>query len=156
VWACPVSYAPEPGRDLAAQVQTEIAQLAAWAELAPPPPPTTGLEIDTLRALVARAALGDDLSHLPDDRPPVETLRLATDDLRTWYLHAAAQQPGAASSAERMTWFWRNTAAGRLFGALAARLLDHPDPTLRVFADRAIVPRDHWAAIVPEPGASDD
>ena len=35
------------------------------------------------------------------------------------------------------------------YGALAARLLESDDPTLRLFADRGIVPRDHWA-IVPE------
>ena len=84
---------------------------------------------------------------------PFRTIRLAADDLRTWYLHAAAQQPGRATSHERNTWFWRETALARLLGQMTARLLDDPDPTMRMFADRGLVPRDHFDFLVPRPPA---
>ena len=75
-------------------------------------------------------------------------MRLAADDLRTWYLHAAAQQPGRATSPERNTWFWRDTAVAQLLGRVTARLLDDPDPIVRMFADRGLVPRDHFDFLV--------
>ena len=73
---------------------------------------------------------------------------VAADDIRTWYLHAAAQQPGRATSHDRNTWFWRDTALARLLGHVTARLLDDPDPITRMFADRGLVPRDHFDILV--------
>lgn len=162
VWACPVSFAPDGSdeNDLVAAVRAEMGRLAAWAELAPPPAPNSGMPFDDMVSLLGRVAAGEDATAMLAGRPLVEAVRLVADDLRTWYLHAATLQPGAATTAEQMAWFWRQTALGRLLGELAARLLAHPDPTLRMFADRGLVPRDHRAAIVPESpnptGASDD
>jgi hypothetical protein len=162
VWACPVSFTPDPDAapDLVAEARAEMSRLAAWAELAPPPTPNSGMEPDDMVTLLGSVAAGDDAPGRSGDLPFVEAVRLAADDLRTWYLHAAAQQPGSADTRERMTWFWRQTVMGRLLGAVAARLLVDPDPMLRAFADRGLVPRDHWSAIVPDSstwtGAPDD
>ena len=151
-WSCPVSFAPDPvdEPDLVDAVRAEIRGLAPWAELAPPPAPNSALRLDEMVSLLGRLADGEDATELLRDRPLVEVVRLAADDLRTWYLHAVSRQPGAATTAERTAWFWRQTALGRLLGSLAARLLDAPDPTLRMFADRGLVPRDHRSAVVPE------
>lgn len=153
VWACPVSFAPQAAddRSLVDEVRAEMATLAPWAEAVAAPPPTSGMALADLVALLGAAAAGDDTEALIGDCPRIEAIRLAADDLRTWYLHAVAQQPGGATSQERMTWLWRQTALGRLLGVLAGRLVDDPDPTMRMFADRAIVPRDHWDAVVPDP-----
>ena len=145
-WSCPISFAPvaveEP--ELVAAARSEIAQLSPWAELAPPPAPNSGLApgemIDHLAAVV----------DAPGDEPDLERIRLIADDLRSWCLHAVAQQPGRASSHDRNTWFWRDTANGHLLGRLAAALIDHPNPRVRTYADRAIVPRDHWDQLVPD------
>jgi len=142
VWACPVSFAPaaseEPG--LVEAARAELRQLAAWAELGSTPVPNSGRSPVAIVDLLAAAAEGDDAA--------VQDIRLAADDLRTWYLHAAAQQPGRATSHERNTWFWRETAAARLLGQMTARLLDHPDPSLRMLAARGLVPRDHFDVLV--------
>lgn len=160
VWACPVSFARDPvgEPDLVDSVRAEMRRLTAWAELAPPPAPNSALGLDDMVSLLGRVANGEDASELLHDRPVVEVVRLAADDLRTWYLHAATQQPGASTTAERTTWFWRQTALAQLLGTLATRLLDDSDPTLRMFADRGLVPRDHWSAVVPDSptGAPDD
>lgn len=161
-WTCPVSFALDPAGepDLVDAVRAEMRRLAAWVELAPPPAPNSSLGLDEMVSLLGRLATGDDVTELLHGQPLLEVVRLAADDLRTWYLHAAIRQPGATTTAERMAWFWRQTALGRLLGTLAARLLQDPDPTLRVFADRGLVPRDHWSAVVPESsaptGAPDD
>jgi len=159
-WACPVSFARDPvgEPDLVDAVRAEMRRLTAWAELAPSPAPNSALGLDEMVSLLGRLADGEDASELLGDRPVVEVVRLAADDLRTWYLHAATRQPGASTAAERTTWFWRQTALAQLLGALAARLLDDPDPILRMFADRGLVPRDHWSAVVHDAptGAPDD
>ena len=46
---------------------------------------------------------------------------------------------------------WRETALARLLGRVTTRLLADPDPMARVFADRGLVPRDHWDLLVPDP-----
>jgi len=150
VWACPVSFALDPvgEPDLVNTVLAEMRQLMPWAELAPPPSPNSALGLDEMVSLLGRLADGEDASELLNNLPVVEVVRLAADDLRAWYLHAAIQQPGASTTAERTTWFWRQTALAQLLGALAARLLDDPDPILRMFADRGLVPRDHWSSVV--------
>lgn len=141
VWACPVSYAPTGSdeSDLLAAIRREIGQLASWADLAPAPAATTGLPVgamvDRLVAIAERAG---------DDPVDIEAVRLPADDLRTWYLHAVAQQPGRATSHDRNTWFWRQTAAARLLGRVAMALVDHDEPRVRTFARRGVVPRDHW------------
>ena len=151
VWACPISFAPadsdEP--DLVQATRTEQRQLAPWAELGPVPTANSGLELDAIVDLIAAAA---------DGAPaPVQDIRLAADDLRTWYLQAAARQPGRATSHEHNDWFWRETAVARLLGRVAARLLDDPDPTVRAFADRGLVPRDHYELLVqPLPNGAND
>ena len=160
-WVCPVTYTPvvvdEP--ELVSAVRAEMAQLASWAQLAPAPAANTGLPlgemVDRLAALVASPgeATGGG-GPIGEETVDVEATRLMADDLRTWYLHAVAQQPGRASSHDRSDWFWRSTALAHLLGHVAAALVDHPDRRVRVFAERGVVPRDHWDHVVPtDPGA---
>ena len=141
-WACPITFSPsssdEP--DLVRATRQEVSQLAPWAELRPAPAPNSLLAPNQIVDLLAAVSSGEPAS--------VQDLRLAADDLRTWYLHAADQQPGRATSRERNAWFWRETASARLLGRTAARLLDDPDPTLRGFAERGLIPRDHVDLLV--------
>ena len=150
VWACPVSFTPaDDGEDpdLLASIRAEIAALAPWAELATPPAPNTGNTLEQMIDLLRAVADGAD--------PDVEQIRLNADDLRTWYLHAVAQQPGRATSHDRNDWFFRETAAAHLLGRVAGALLDHPSGLVRTFAARGIVPRDHWHLLVSDAEESD-
>jgi hypothetical protein len=144
-WACPISFAPaaveEP--ELIAAARAEIAQLAPWAELGTAPTTNSGLDIGEMVDQLVAVAAGAE--------PDIEQIRLTADDLRTWYLHAVAQQPGRATSHDRNTWFWRETAAAHVLGQVAAALIAHEKPFVRMFADRGIVPRDHWDLLVPDP-----
>ncbi len=144
LWSCPISFAPSPGDepDVVLAARAELRQLAPWAELRPAPSANSGLELPAMVDLLAASGTGG------DGTASIEGIRLAADDLRTWYLHAAAQQPGHATSYERNTWFWRETALARLLGRVAATLLDDPDSSVRAFADRGLVPRDHFELLV--------
>ncbi|MEM7140759.1 MAG: hypothetical protein AAF548_06960 [Actinomycetota bacterium] len=143
VWACPISFAPPDAEepDLLASVHAEIGQLSPWAELGTAPAPNSGRPLAEIVELLHAVVHGGDAD--------IEEIRLAADDARTWYLHAVAQQPGRATSHDRNRWFWRETALARMLGVMAAGLVDHPEPMVRLFADRGIVPRDHWDLLVP-------
>lgn len=142
VWACPISFAgrarDEP--DLVRAARRELGQLAPWAELGTPPAPNSGMSPSAIVDLLAATAGGEQTG--------IEVLRLAADDIRTWYLHAASEQPGRSTSRERNTWFWRETALALLLGQVASRLIDDPDPMIRLFAGRGLVPRDHFDLLV--------
>lgn len=142
VWSCPVSFAAlgHDETDVVHTTRQELGQLAPWAELAPPPAPNSGRSPGEIVDLLAAVARGQDVA--------VQDLRLAADDARTWYLHAAAQQPGRATSHDRNTWFWRDTSLAHLLGLVAARLVEHSEPTVRALAERALVPRDHFDTLV--------
>lgn len=150
-WSCPVSFAAtaveEP--ELVGSVRAEIAQLSPWAELGAPPKRNSGLAVDDM--VDALRLIAGSTDRAQSDAVDVQALRLIADDLRCWYLHAVAQQPGRAHSHDRNTWFWRETAVAHLLGHLTAELLVHPDPLVRMFASRGVVPRDHWDVLVPEP-----
>jgi len=45
-------------------------------------------------------------------------------------------------------WFWTGTAAARLIAAATGALENHPDPWIRVLADRAIVPRKYKKRLI--------
>lgn len=128
---------------LISAVEDEIAKLAPWAELFR----TTH---NRSSVGVSRLALPDIVSFIADlletgssDRVPQDdwptTLRFATEDLRNYYLEAAAMRPGgAATTPELIEWFWGETSAGRLLLALAPVCSTHPHRPMR---DVAIVPR---------------
>jgi hypothetical protein len=141
-WACPISFAgptsEEP--DLVMATRREVRQLAPWAERGSAPAPNSAMAPHEIVDLLAATADGEPAS--------VEEVRLAADDLRAWYLHAAAQQPGRATSHERNNWFWRETALAQMLGRIATRLRDDPDPIVRMFARRGLVPRDHFDMLV--------
>ena len=144
VWACPISFAANTSDEpeLVAEIRSEISQLAPWSELGTPPTPNTGCTLSEMVDMLVAITAGAEVD--------VEQLRLTADDLRTWYLHAVSQQPGRATSHDRNDWFWRETAVAHLLGQVASTLLDHQSGMVRVFAERGIVPRDHWDLLVPD------
>ncbi len=153
VWACPISFAPKPTEEpeLIQETRAEIRRLAPWAQLGRRPlPSNSGMDRDAIVGYLGRVAAGLDVSAELGDRSLIEATRLAADDLRTWYLQAASRQPGRSSTEQLTGWFWRQTAFAHLLGEVTARLLQHPDPNVRSFAARALVPRDHVASLVPD------
>lgn len=144
VWACPISFAPAAVDEstLRAAIRSEVGQLAPWAELGTTPTPNSGRTVTEMIDFLTQIVEGAE--------PDIEKIRLVADDLRTWYLHAVAQQPGRATSHDRNDWFWRETALAHLLGQVASALADHASPLVRTFAARGVVPRDHWNRLVPD------
>jgi hypothetical protein len=67
-------------------------------------------------------------------------LRFAIDDLKAFYLEAAAAGDARPSSRQLGDWFWNETATGAAFYALREVLLAHQDERLRLIVSNFVVP----------------
>jgi hypothetical protein len=149
-FACPVSFAPagagDTERDLAAALHREIAQLAPWHDLAVRRRgrTTVGISGMTVDAAARHAASYLDGAARAPAPPGVSAgvaLKRACDDLKAYYYEAAAAQPGNLSPAAIDDWFWRQTAAGKVFLALQQACLASSDESLQPLGRLSLVPR---------------
>ena len=77
-----------------------------------------------VRAMQAFAS-GDDTAFAgiaPEDVPPARFVRLASDDLKAFYMEARFSQRPQDRDDELQRWFWSETAMGSLIAAIASRL----------------------------------
>jgi hypothetical protein len=150
--ACPLRFdAPETGEEtLEAAVLREIRELQPWYDLAHERRQRTtfgaaGLPVEE----VARVLCGWLLETFPgpseEGRSPEEMLKLAAEDLKVFYLEAAAGQPQPLGSRQMANWFWGETAAAKLFVALRERCISDPDPTRQMIGRNLMVPREQWS-----------
>ncbi len=153
-FACPVSFSrPVAGDGLAAAVGKEVAELAPWYELARNRRERTTA---TLSGLAPAAAAKFITDFIADPATPsynqalevVLALRLATQDLKAYYLEAVTAQPGARAALDANRWFWHETAAGRAYLELREACLKSRDEAVRRFGARSLIP----LAVAPRPG----
>ena len=152
-FACAVSFAKAAREDgLAGAVQREISELAPWHELATQ---NRGRSIATLSGLGAAAAakfLTDFVvdQNTPPYRADLSTelaLRLTVQDLRAYYLEAAAAQPGACVALAAQKWLYQDTALGQLLFKLRDTCLTNADDMVRTYGGKGLIP----LAIGPRP-----
>jgi hypothetical protein len=147
-FACPVSFsgAPAEDGDLAVAMFAEIAQLAPWYDLAlrRRGRTTVGVYAGTIEDAahhVASYAKG-----MPDAPPLADwtagmAVKRATDDLKAYYYEAAAAQPGNLSAIAIENWFWRETAAARIFLMLRDLCRASDDESLKPLGRLSLIPR---------------
>lgn len=156
-WACPILLPreePVAMHDLEARALHEVEQLAPWYDLART---TRGLTTVGLSGLEP-SDMVQFLARFLDDSPPEnegqsyrsglslgEAFKLASEDLKAYCLEAASVQPNGQSSGPAArtlaTWFWQDTATGRLFRAIHAACVDHAAPGVQAIVKSAFVPR---------------
>ncbi len=74
------------------------------------------------------------------DMAGINRLRLAAEDLKTYYMEAATAD-GAARDGQAVTaWFWTRTAAGRTIDSVRRKCLESDSPTVRDAASYMFVP----------------
>jgi hypothetical protein len=143
---CPIPLkkpAPASQPDLIQAVLAETKQLAPWYELSLTSNERTTVGVSGLSLPGAIHFIGDVCQTGGSEPVPqhkwATTLRFATEDLRNYYLEAAAMRPGgAASHAQMIDWFWGETSAGQLLldlGKICRTAAFEP------LGDVAIVPR---------------
>jgi hypothetical protein len=146
-WACPINLPkPQAAVEPAMLDETlrEIARLAPWHAYSREARGrstfgVTGLEIEGVARFLH--AFFDGAPENPVAAVSLgEALRHASEDLRSWYLEAAAARPGAGSRA-LADWFWGETAAGRMLLALQPVCAQSADAGVRHVALSQFVPR---------------
>ena len=76
-----------------------------------------------------------------------DLLKLAVEDLKAFYFEAVAAQPGQATATGTTLadWFWRETAAGKVFFAPQDLWKNSDDHSLQQFNRLLLVPRAYTA-----------
>lgn len=149
-WACPVSFPSSPGAEtdewkLQAAARREVAELIPWYEIGRAKRERTAVVCfdpsPAVELLCGFAFEGLSESPRREFSLPV-ALRLAAQDLKAFYFEAAAARPGSAApgSAVFNDWFYRDTAAGRLFDAVKKRCLGEDDDALRWTGAMLLIP----------------
>jgi hypothetical protein len=141
-FACPVSFAPSAVRenDLAAAMHAEIAQLTPWYDLARRRRGRTSFGISGMSVEQAAAHAAAYLNGTAESGGG-SALKRACDDLKTYYFEAAAAQPGNLSAHAIDDWFWRQTAAAKVFLAIQQACRSSSDPSLKPLGQNTLVPR---------------
>lgn len=145
--ACPIDFSREPAHaSLQDQVLSEVSQLRSWYDIALSRRGRTtyGLSNQPPDELVRQLALWSGASEAHVSAAPSMTanaLRLACEDIKTYYFEARAAQPGSPSGEQVQTWFWQDTAAAKLLFAMQETLRHSPDPEIQQFALNHLIPK---------------
>lgn len=145
-FACPVTFSRVIPADDASALQQEIAELRPWHDIARRQRGRTTAAVSGLTAEDAARFITD---FIADPRRPSYrdelarglALRLACEDLKAFYLEAVSAQPGQLAAQQAHEWFWRETAAGRVFLKLRGICLESTDESVQVFGSNHLVPR---------------
>ncbi|MFO1159753.1 MAG: hypothetical protein U1E60_13010 [Reyranellaceae bacterium] len=132
-WACPINLAPSATDSLVA----EIDRMVSWydrsvAKLGRTTVGVSGLDMPAAGALVTQALEGD--------LPAAQALKEATDDLRAYYLEAAAAFPDPGSPKSRKEWLWSETKLGQALLALQPKLAASADPQHKILGNLTLIP----------------
>jgi len=147
-FACPVSFAPATAKEvgLAQAMRGEIAQLAPWYDIAVKRRGRTtmgvfGMKVEDAASHAAAYLGAEPKPRAVDGLTAGVALKRACDDIKAYYYEAVAAQPGNLSSKAIDDWFWRETAAARVFLAIQQVCLKSSDESLQPLGKLSLIPR---------------
>lgn len=98
------------------------------------------LSVDDCAAHIASFVDGPHEQSPRPDLSAAMALRFAVDDLKTFYMEAAARN-GQPSSQQIGEWFWRQTSAGAVLVDLRRHAIESTDKRFRTVGSSFLVPR---------------
>ena len=149
-WACPIPSSATAAKEstqerLVESLHREVAELRPWYDLGRERNARTAMATYTPEGAVS--LLADYLLHGSPTTPPQENttgeaLRLAVQDLQTFYFEAASSRPdaGVPSSQAFDNWFWNETVAGKALHTVKEICMESADEELRSTATICLVP----------------
>lgn len=148
-WSCPVprTAATAKAATLGETLAREVESLRPWYDLSVArrgrsTVGTSGLDIAGAAALVASYLVQGQPANPRPEMAPASLLKLASEDLKAYYLEAALAQPGTPSGNRLRDWLWGETMAGKALLSLRARLQDSDDKAMQTFVRLLLVPHD--------------
>ncbi len=151
-WSCPVGFVPEwrEGTDLErlrAAFEREVAELRPWYDLYLERHDRTAVVTfgpESASGFIGGFATGENPVIPEADLSFAAALRLAAQDLKSFYFEAATARPGSASPnvGEFNEWFWNHSAGGRILKAAKERCLEQDDESIRKIGASLLIPMD--------------
>jgi len=154
-WACPINLSDEKreltdSEALLMAFKSEINRMRSWYDLGVTRHGRTTFGVSGLDPGTIGAFVGGFLEGKIPDNPRADlslalVLKLAVDDIKAYYLEAAAAEPGKSepTSVELADWFWKETVAARVLRAVKEACQNGTDPMLKITGQRLIVPMSY-------------
>ena len=153
VLACPVNFARniDNGETDEKKVafQREMTAMRPWYDMAVSQRKRTtfgasGIELDKLVDFIYAFLEGNEPENPRDDVPLSNTLKLAVEDLKSYYIEAITAQPGQEDASSRVLqdWFWDETVGGKVLLDLKKVCEASPDKMMSLIGRAFIAPGD--------------
>ena len=154
VLACPVNFARDTEMsgdtdEMLVAFRREITAMRPWYDMAVKKRQRTtfgvsGIAIEDHGDFIYAFVRGEPPENPRDDLPLANTLKLAVDDLKSYYNEGITAQPGQekASSKILQDWFWEETVAGKVLLSLMKVLEASDDNMTKMMGSHFIAPGD--------------
>ena len=154
VLACPVNFArniDEEGEtdEKKVALQREMTAMRPWYDMAVSQRKRTtfgasGIELDKLADFIYAFLEGNEPKNPRNDVPLSNTLKLAVEDLKSYYVEGITAQPGQENASSRVLqdWFWDETVGGKILLDLKKVCEASPDKMMSMIGSHFIVPGD--------------
>lgn len=150
VWSCPVNFSPprqeetDPEKRVSV-FKREMAQLRPWYDQGVEKRGRTAMtdfDPETAAAILSNYLLGEHVEIPRKDISLAVALRLAAQDLKSFYFEAANSRPGARTPdiREFAEWYWNRTTAGWILKEIQKKCADEQDKELRLTGKTSLVP----------------
>ena len=154
VLACPVNFTrsldeDEDGDATKTALRREITAMRPWYDMAVNKRKRTtvgagNIELENLGDFIYAFLEGNDPTNPRDDIPISNTLKLAIEDLKAYYIEGITTQPGQENAPSQVLqdWFWDETVAGRVLLELKKVCEASEDKMMSLIGAHFIVPGD--------------
>ena len=147
-WACPINFPPPPSDRLERETAflAEIDSLSPWYNFSlqkrgGSSVGASQLSVEQIARFFVKFLNGEVENPLPKISLG-DVFKIASEDIKAWYMEAATAQPGQATSVEIQNWFWGETTAGAIFLDLNSVFATSEDPLLQYMSSSSFVPRN--------------
>lgn len=153
-WSCPINLSDESpdltdNQRLLAAFKREVSRMHSWYDLAHKGRGRTKFGLSRISPEAVADFIGGFLDgSIPknprEDLPLAFALKLAVDDLKSYYFEAAEGEPGESTpgSAQLADWFWKETTAARVLRAVKEYCQRSDDQMLQITGIRLMIPMD--------------
>jgi hypothetical protein len=154
ILSCPVRY----DRDLSGDTDTdpllssfrrEITAMRPWYDMAVNKRKRTtvgvsGMKFEDIPVFLYAFVKGETPESPRKEYAPAYMMKLAAEDLKSYYIEAVTAQPGQANVSARklQEWFWGETEAGKVLLSLKKVCESSPDKMLNMMGAHFLVPGD--------------
>lgn len=154
VLACPVNFARNIDNsgetdEKKLAFQREMTAMRPWYDMAVAKRKRTtvgasGIDIEKLGEFIYAFLEGNEPENPRDDVPLSNTLKLAVEDLKSYYIEGITAQPGQEDASSRVLqdWLWDETVCGKILLDLKKVCEASPDRMMSLIGSHFIVPGD--------------